>query len=387
MLARRRRDHNSLVERIAVRIDDPVGRLRFLKIVEPEIQDRLKGRSPRRARFLLIPVLLAAALAGVILLRAPAKAQPALSPVRPAGPAAAPSPGQPSEVWEVEKTDSSETYSNGLWIDDRYAVPNHPRSYLAFPANRTDGPAVRRSDPAGVVFHTTESLQAVFSPEENGTLRRIGESLLDYVRRKRAYHYVIDRFGRVHRVVAESDAANHAGYSVWADEQWLYLNLNEGFFGVSFEAQTDPGGAGAAIGPAQVRAAAMLVEMLRSRYRIPAANCVTHAQVSVNPSNMQAGYHTDWAFGFPFEQLGLPDNYARDLPSVWAFGFQYASGPAGTAGLGVYAGAARTEECIKERASAAGIGVAAYRKSLQKRFERRFDEIRRLQTQPSEGSS
>jgi hypothetical protein len=292
-----------------------------------------------------------------------------------------PDPRQPEEVWQVERTANSETYSNGLWIDDRYAVPNRPRGYLAFPASRTDAPAVRRSDPAGIVFHTTESSQAAFSPEDNGALRRIGESLLDYVRRKRAYHFVIDRFGRVHRVVAEGHAANHAGFSVWADQQWFYLNLNESFFGVSFEAQTDPQ-RGAAISPAQARAGAMLVEMLRSRYRIPAANCVTHAQVSVNPSNMQAGYHTDWAFGFPFEQLGLPDNYARDLPSLWAFGFEYASGPANAAELGVYAGAARTEDHIKENASAAGIGLAAYRKSLRKRFQQRFGEMRRF-----EGSS
>jgi hypothetical protein len=62
-------------------------------------------------------------------------------------------------------------------------------------------------------------------------------------------------------------------------------------------------GAGAEASPAQVRAAAMLVEMLRARYRISAVNCVTHAQVSLNPSNMRVGYHMDWASKFPFEQL------------------------------------------------------------------------------------
>jgi hypothetical protein len=333
----------------------------------------------------MIPAL-AAALASVFFMRAPARARPPHPPHRLAGPATAQGSSQPPAVWAVEKTATSETYSNGLWIDDRYAVPNHPRAYLAFPANRTDAPAVRRSDPAGVVFHTTESSQAAFSPEDNGTLRRIGESLLEYVRRKRAYHFVIDRFGRVHRVVAESDAANHAGFSVWADEQWFYLNLNESFFGVSFEAQTDTEG-GTVISPAQVRAGAMLVEMLRSRYRISAANCVTHAQVSVNPSNMQAGYHRDWALGFPFEQVGLPDNYARDLPSLWAFGFQYASGPANATESGVYAGAARTEGRIEQRAAAAGIGLAAYRRSLQKRFQQRFGEMRRFQSQYPPGSS
>jgi hypothetical protein len=286
-------------------------------MAKPEIQDRLRSRFAIRVRLLMIPAV-AAVVAGAVFVRAPAKSRPPVPAAGPTSPAVAPAP--PSEVWEVERTAASETYSNGLWIDDRYAVPNQPRAYLAFPASSANAPAVRRSDPAGIVFHTTESSQATFSPEDNGTLRRIGESLLDYVRRKRAYHFVIDRFGRVHRVVQESDAANHAGFSVWADQQWLYVNLNESFLGVSFEARTDPRG-GAGISPAQVRAGAMLVEMLRSRYRIPVANCVTHAQVSVNPSNMQAGYHTDWAFGFPFEQVGLPDNYARDLPSLWAFGF------------------------------------------------------------------
>jgi hypothetical protein len=376
---------NSWLDRIAERIDDPVRRLRFLKMARPEIQDRPVRRSTIRVRVLMIPAL-AAAVAGAVFVRAPATPRPPSPVARPASPAVVPAPGPPSEVWEVEKTTTSETYSNGLWIDDRYAVPNRSRGYLAFPVGSANAPAVRRSDPAGIVFHTTESSQAAFSPEDNGTLRRIGESLLDYVRRKRAYHFVIDRFGRVHRVVQESDAANHAGFSVWADERWLYVDLNDSFFGVSFEARTDPRG-GAVVTPAQVRAGAMLVEMLRSRYRIPAANCVTHSQVSVNPSNMQAGYHTDWAFGFPFEQVGLPDNYARDLPSLWAFGFRYASGPPDRAEAGVYAGAARTEGRIADKVSAEGLSMAAYRNSLRKSFRERFEEVRRFQSQHAEGSS
>ena len=88
---------------------------------------------------------------------------------------------------------------------------------------------------------------------------------------------------------------NHAGYSVWADEKWAYVNLNESFLGVSFEARTVPGQKEADISPARVRAAAMLTEVLRSRYGIPTANCVTQAQVSVNPSHLRVGYHTDWA--------------------------------------------------------------------------------------------
>jgi hypothetical protein len=43
----------------------------------------------------------------------------------------------------------------------------------------------------------------------------------------------------------------------------------------------------------------------------------------VNPSNFRIGYHTDWASSFPFERLGLPDNYRLPLPSIALFGFQY----------------------------------------------------------------
>ena len=120
-------------------------------------------------------------------------------------------------------------------------------------------------------------------------LKKIGESLLEYVRRKQAYNFVIDRFGRVYRVVAEDQAANHSGYSVWADENWFYINLNESFLGISFEAASPPSQREPQISPAQVRSAAMLIEMVRCRYHIPASNCVTHAQVSVNPANMRGG--------------------------------------------------------------------------------------------------
>ena len=49
---------------------------------------------------------------------------------------------------------------------------------------------------------------------------------------------------KVFRVVAETDYANHAGQSVWADEKNIYWGLNQSFLGVAFEAQTDaPDGA------------------------------------------------------------------------------------------------------------------------------------------------
>jgi hypothetical protein len=281
----------------------------------------------------------------------------------------------PPDVWLVEKSAPEETYSNGLRIDNRYVVAHYPRSYLAFPADRP-GPAVRRYDPAGIVFHTTESHQVPFEEGHNNALRRVGESLLEYVRRKFAYHFLIDRFGRVYRVVAESDAADHAGPSLWADDKWLYVNLNRSFLGISLEARTEPGQAESSASPAQVRAAAMLTEMLRSRYRIPAANCVTHAQVSVNPANMQVGYHTDWASGFPFEQLGLPDNYAQALPAVWAFGFLATGDFRAAAGERMAEGVDRAEEALRAGALAERSTLPAYRKRLQDGYRQRLAELR-----------
>jgi hypothetical protein len=227
-------------------------------------------------------------------------------------------------------------------------------------------------------------------------LKRVGESLLEYVRRERAYHFVIDRFGRVYRVVRESDVAYHAGHSVWADDRWLYLNLNASFLGISFETQTPRratgqgfSGEAPALSPAQLRAAAVLTEMLLARYRIPRGNCVTHAQVSVNPANMQAGYHQDWAAGFPFERVGLPDNYLTPLPALTCCGFEYdsfvydPSQPKLTAG-GIYPGIAAAEKSLRETAAGQGFKPAAWRKVLEHQYRKRLAEVRAM---PASGVS
>jgi len=343
---------------VAGHIQDPVGRLRFLRAVaRPPGAGAFKRR---RAIFHAILAMAAAtaALASLFLMRALARVEPATSPLP------APAPMAPSaEVWQVESNGDAEIYSNGLRIDNRFTIANHPRSYRAFPA-RTGTEGVRQTRPAGIVFHTTESRQAPFEAGRNGELKRIGEYLAGYVRRRRAYHFLIDRFGRVYRVVAESDAANHAGHSVWADRDWLYVNLNESFLGISFEARQE------AVGPAQVRAAAMLTEMLRLRYGIPEGNCVTHAQVSVNPSNMRVGYHTDWAAGFPFTALNLPDNYARTLPALSDFGFEADAAFEQRAGPRLRLGIHLAEESLRRRAAECGMAPSELRRKLRERYRR-----------------
>ena len=358
------------VEWSAGTIPNPVQRLRFLR----EFMPPAPRRRSRKCRFLVaFPVV-------ALLYTAPASVRPANK--TPPRLEVVPIPAavrveQAREIWQVEKTDAFETYSNGLRIDNQFSIVTHPRSYLVFSATRAgDIRGERRSVPAGIVFHTTESLQAPFESGQNSRLKRIGESLLAYVSLKRAYNFVIDRFGRVYRVVPESDAANHAGNSIWSDEEWVYLNLNESFLGIALETQTALGQAEAAVNPAQVRSAAMLTDMLRERYGIPAGDCVTHAQVSVNALSLRIGYHLDWASSFPFEQLGLPDNYALPLPAVSVFGFEYDANFGRRAGARVFEEAELSEQIFRSRAGAAQVGITAYQRVLQSRYRSQLAAVR-----------
>ena len=372
-------DTRPLVEWLAGRIANPVLRLRFLQAVMPPLADpdppRRHCKSWSLILFLVVALLFSAPLRRPQTGAAGGVPRP---PVAAARPRQATSQTETPEVWQVEKTDAFETYSNGLRIEGQFSVASRRRSYLVFSATRPeDIVGEHRSVPAGIVFHTTESLQAPFESGQNSALQNISKSLLNYVRFKQAYNFLIDRFGRVYRVVQESDVANHAGDSVWSDPEWLYLNLNQSFLGVSFETQTLPEQAQAAVNPAQFRAAAMLTEMLRKRYGIPAGNCITHAQVSVNISNLLIGYHIDWASSFPFEQLGLPDNYALPLPAVSVFGFEYDSSFVGQAGVRLYQGVQFAEQVLRDRAAAAHLPVPAYRKALQTRYWSQLAAVRR----------
>jgi hypothetical protein len=316
-------------------------------------------------------------------------------------------------VWRIEWARDYEVYSNGLRIENQLAVANEPRSYQLVsvedwtvgqtpwsarvppdplaaqphqPYPGTEKPTgasaadqgvrptvLLRTQPAGIVFHTTESDQAPFEATQQRNLHRIGRETLLYVRNKRAYHFVIDRFGRVHRIVVESDAANHAGNSVWADSRWLYLELNQSFLGVAFEASMQTGES--PINEAQVHAAKVLTEMLRSKYNIPAENCVTHAQVSVNPDNRRIGWHSDWGKEFPFREVGLPENYEQPLPSLFLAGFEYDSVYINATGPGIWKGLALAELRLRDEAAARHMAVVEYRALLQQRYR---DEIAAL---------
>ncbi len=230
-------------------------------------------------------------------------------------------PQRPDRVWLVEEGAQWEQYSNGLHIETKMAVPGTPRTYHVF--SRSSGLISEpRKQPVGILFHTSESDIWPLEAEYNESLRDSSHRLLRYIRRKSLYNYVIDRFGRVFRTVEEGSKANHAGNSIWANGDTVYLNLNHSFLGVCFETRWD-GGLALPITQAQFAAGRNLTEHLRERYEIPAEMGITHGITSVNPRSHLIGHHLDWARGFPFAAFGLTDAYNVPAPSVALFGFSY----------------------------------------------------------------
>jgi hypothetical protein len=310
----------------------------------------------RRALGLALPFVLASAPA---------------TPNAPTAPFVSPNKTTPAplhHVWQVEANRQFDLYSNGLRVENRFQTSTQARSYLAFSRS---GPSSseRRAQPAGIVFHTTESHLAPFEEGQTRVLKREGEGLLEYVSRNHSYHFVIDRFGRVFRIVSEADYANHAGNSIWADQTWIYVNLNQSFFGVAFEARSQPKEGELPVNAAQVHAARTLTEMLRVRYRIQADNCVTHAQVSINPGGRSAGYHTDWAANLPFEDLGLTNNYVRPLPSVTLFGFSSAALLEEARTSPLARGLQAADDQVRAEAKARNLPENRYRHILQTRYK------------------
>jgi len=372
------------VERRAGQIQDPVQRLRYLQNNLGSVTGRpvLHARnswSVKRFAMLGVALLLGFLLIPKYKASSGVKAAVAPQPIVHAAIVPAPElvvPDTIPNVWLVDESRDFETYSNGLRIDDRYVKPNQKRVFYpvyqrgAIEAGQSDFASQPqfRSEPAGIVYHTTESDQARFTPDQNARLKLIGKAVIAVVQQNHSYHFLIDRFGQVFRIVPETDVANHAGYSVWGEGKNIFVNLNSSFLGVAFETQTQHGDMPSA-NAAQVHAARILTEMLRAKYHIPQSNCVTHAQVSVNPDNMLVGYHTDWAGNFPFHDIGLSDNYAVPPPSIYAFGFNYDPAFVHATGVRLWQGLTLAEDQIGTQAAARGIPVSRYRSILQKQYK------------------
>jgi N-acetylmuramoyl-L-alanine amidase len=368
------------IERKAGQIIDPVERLRYLQRSSAVLQPRLQPAVSWRQRPL--PAIAFALL--LVCLLTPGYTASHTKPAFSLGSitrVSAASVDTIPDVWLVDKTNDFETYSNGLRIDDRFTAPNQKRVfYPVYQRGRIEAEQPEwRSEPAGIVYHTTESDQARFTEDQNARLKRIGKAVIGVVQQNHSYHFLIDRFGQVFRIVPESDVANHAGYSIWTDDSVLFVNLNSSFLGIAFETQTQRGDQPSA-NSAQVHSARILTEMLRNKYRIPQSNCVTHAQVSVNPDNMLVGYHTDWAGNFPFLAIGLNDNYTAPPPSIYAFGFDYDPVFVHATGVRLWQGLALAEDQMQTQAAVRGISVSQYRAILQKKYKEILAALKRAAT-------
>jgi hypothetical protein len=286
----------------------------------------------------------------------------------------------PAAIWMVEKGEGWEQYSNGLRIDTSFAVAGEPRRFREFDRANGMQEAVH-TKPVGILFHTSESDIWPLDEAHNESLRTSSHGLLRYLQRNRVYHYLIDRFGRVFRVVEETDKANHAGMAVWNQGDRLFLSLNNAFLGICFETRWE-GGRALPITQAQLAAGRNLTDYLRGRWSVPPDMCLGHGLASVNPKKHLIGHHLDWARGFPFEAFGLPNQYLRPAPSVAVFGFQYDEQFLGVMGE-PWAGVREAERTLVAEAATKGSTVEELRRERQDLFDRWLAE----QTKDQEASS
>jgi hypothetical protein len=90
---------------------------------------------------------------------------------------------------------------------------------------------------------------------------------------------------------------------------------------------------------------------------------------------MRIGFHTDWASSFPFEELGLPNNYAQPLPALLALGFEADQEYLRVGGPRLAAGVDLAEERLRERAAERGLSVTTYRRGLQHLYHEHFHHL------------
>jgi N-acetylmuramoyl-L-alanine amidase len=284
---------------------------------------------------------------------------------------------KPEKIWLVERKDNYERYSNGGRILTDYETDTHARGYYRL-ARGTEAPdTTPRHEPIGIVYHTSESDLIPFVAANNDTIEMRTHELLEYARRHTSYNYMIDRYGQIYRIVRDEQSADHAGNSMWADREYVYLGLNESFLGVCFETTTKAG-ADEQLTEAQLIAGRLLTAILRSRYQIDDTNCVAHGLVSVNPSNMLIGYHHDWIRNFPFEAMGLSDKYQVAPVSISEFGFTYDGELVARLDGVMWPGVKRAEEEFERRAALAGVKPADLRRQMRDLYREQMDLMARL---------
>ena len=288
----------------------------------------------------------------------------------------------PENVWLISSSAESEEYSNGGRILRTYETTNRPRSYYLIPRNSESGGNQIRHEPVGIVYHTTENELGEFTADNNASIQQQSNNILSFVRRQRSYHYVIDRFGRIHRMLPDNHAGNHSGHSIWADDKYVYVGLNDSFIGISFEATVTAGETLKMMTQAQVFAGKQLTDILRSKYKFADANCTTHGLVSVDPTTGTIAAHYDWAKNFPFEAMGLSDKYQIKPPYITDYGFTWDETVLAKIGGEIWPGALAADAEFKQKAERAHIDTEVLRLKLRERYKEQYARQKAMQGQP-----
>jgi N-acetylmuramoyl-L-alanine amidase-like protein len=296
------------------------------------------------------------------------------------------------KVWLAEQGEGYEFYSNGARVLTEYQTDGPKRVYYRFDLaalSTAAQKAEQATTPVGIVYHLSEGDQLPFDDSYNSSLQNHSKALLEYARAHHLYNYVIDRFGRTYRITSDETMASHAGNSVWSDGKSLFINLSPSFIGICLEGQsaggTELGADG--INEAQIYAARALTAVLRSKYGISDANCVTHGLVSVNPSNGLMGYHTDWVASFPFEALGLSNKYETEILAISRLGFGYDRAYLAKNGGKKWPGLERADSSLQQKARSEGESVEDQRHQLLKAYQALYIKQRELEQQKSKAGN
>lgn len=302
---------------------------------------------------------------------------------------AAPLEYRSDNIWMVkdDKSNGLETYSNGCKIQTRYETVNVPRAYYSIPRGSESAGDLVRRDIVGIVYHTSESDIVPFLPTNNNAIQQRTQGLLEYIRREKSYNYVIDRYGEIYRIVRDDHTAYHAGNSIWSDDKYTYVVLNESFLGVCFESTVSAKTLEETLTEAQITAGRQLTDLLRFRYNIKDANCTTHGLVSVKPEKMLIAYHHDWVRNFPFELMRLTDKYKVQPANMVDYGFTYDDETLAKLGDELWEGAIKAEQEFKARAVKANLNPEELRMRMRDRYIAQREKARRLrQQQPGAGN-
>lgn len=293
---------------------------------------------------------------------------------------------RPEKVWMVEESSEYERYSNGARILTAHETSNHPRAYYLFSRNPAEAPDSEiQRQPIGIVYHSSESDTVPFTADNSDSIQSIATGLRDYVRRHRSYNYLIDRFGEIHRIVRDDDAANHAGHSLWADDRHVYVGLNESFIGICFESTSTTGTLDEQLTEAQLVSGRALTSILRSRYQISDANCTTHGLVSVDPNRLTIAHHHDWVRNFPFAAFSLSDKYSVSPASVSLYGFGTDAEILAKLGGKPWPGVQSAELEFRQRLGPAGQGLDEMRRRQVDLYRAQMEKEWALRQQPLGG--